>query len=171
VDTHSAFSRDVVSALLRESLATFEYGLERVPRRWLFEAPGAGSWSVARNVAHLAIYDEMLAAPALEELARGGDGRAVIPGVPRSQAEFDTIETALEARLDEALVRLNVARERQATIVEAFGEEAFNRRYCVLWARGAVTAHSPGWVAMKTVQHTWEHGTAVLQAMLFPPTT
>jgi hypothetical protein len=168
-DESIAFSLERTLALLRDSLATFEYGLERVPGQWLDQRAAPGLWSIARNVAHLAIYEEVLAAPALEDLARGGDGRAVAPGVPRSQAEFDLIESELEARIEEALMRLRSARQRQVAAVESFVEDSFNRASCILWARGPIAAHSPGWVAMKTVQHTWEHGNVVLQAMLFAP--
>ena len=96
------FETGTVAALLRDTLVTLDQGLERVPEAWLQRPLANGAWSISRNVAHLAIYEELLAAPALEELARGGDGMAVVPEVPRTRADFDRIEADLQQRLDEA---------------------------------------------------------------------
>jgi hypothetical protein len=151
---------------LTKSLETLEWALSGVPPQWLYR-PLTGEWSVARNVAHLAVYEDFLAAPVLEDLAAGGDGTVVtVPPAP----EWDASELALaEDRMEEALALLRTARQRQVEAARRFDDERFNEPLCPIWAQVPGDRHPAGWVATKTVQHTWEHGNAALQAALFAP--
>ena len=69
------------------------------------------------------------------------------------------------ADLSHILQRLRAARGRQLQALERFDHESFNRPLTPLWG-GLQPA---GWVAAKTVQHTWEHGTPIMQTALFAP--
>ena len=134
-------------------------------------------WSIATNLAHLAVYEERLAAPVIEDLAAGGDGTGPHVGVPaggEGGASGDAwllagaIELA-EAPLDAVLERLRTARRRQIAAVRAMDLEALNAPRTPLWQRPGSPRDSAGWVAAKTVQHTWEHGTTIFQIALFAP--
>jgi hypothetical protein len=153
---------------LSESLAMLDWAVRGTPARWLGVPLTDGGWSVARNLAHLAAYEERLAVPVLEELAAGGDGMATLRGLSR-QPRWDDGETATADDVDALLARLAGARTRQAGLCATFDPDAFNAPTCRFWGFREGTAHPPGWVVTKTIQHTWEHGNTPLQALLFAP--
>ena len=128
-------------------------------------------WSIATNVAHLAVYEQRLAAPVLDDLAAGGDGTGPHVGVPSGGEDWllaATIELA-ESPLEAVVERLRTARRRQIAAVRAMDIEALNAPRTPLWQRPGAPRDSAGWVAAKTVQHTWEHGTTISQIALFAP--
>ena len=155
-----------MQGLLEQSLATLSAAVWEVPADVL-PAPIGTPWSARRSIAHLVAYEEALAAPALEELLAGGDGMSLIEVASGPEA-WPSREAELERLPIQALLaRLGAARQRQADAVRAFSDEAFHEATCRFWGLRDGTRQTPAWVAMKTVQHTWEHGTPVLQAMLF----
>lgn len=73
---------------LKQSLADVLYAASITPETWQLRSPTdeadldwLGSWSVAENLAHLAIYEELVAAPILEAIAGGRDGTAEVQSV------------------------------------------------------------------------------------------
>jgi hypothetical protein len=159
---------------LERSLADLEWAVSLVPERLLWLTPPFGgpqpAWSVAMNLAHLLLYEERIPAQLLEEIAAGGTGSLPAEAAgTEGQLLQETRETAAQpiARL---LERLRVARSRQAVAVRSLSEERLNLPLCTLWSAGSsVTAHPAGWIAAKTFQHTWEHGTTIQQIALFGP--
>jgi hypothetical protein len=156
-----AISRTIEAAArrLEDSLAQLEWAVSLVPESW-HHRPANGPWSVARNLAHLAVYEEGTAAPTLEALAAGLDARAV----PRGEDWFLPEERALgQEPVSMIMDRLKAVRRRQIQTLHGFPEEAFERPAATLWG----DAFSAAWVTNKTVQHTWEHGNTILQVALF----
>ncbi len=113
------------------------------------------------------MYDERLAVPVVASLASGGDGLGVVP----SYGEDWLTEGARQlsaAPLEQIMAQLRAARRRQIELATTFTAEHFNRPLTPAWHdRGGTTRKSPGWVLNKTVQHTWEHGNAILRIALF----
>jgi hypothetical protein len=159
---------------LEESLRLLEQAVAAAPERWHRLAPGEEAppdfWGVAMNLAHLAIYEERIAAPVLEALADGGDAAdAIRPGATADWEEREAAELSREP-IGRILERLRAARERQVAALGRIPDERFDVPATPLWAGVRDTAlKSPAWVAAKTVQHTWEHGNSVLQIALFHP--
>ncbi len=152
---------------LRVSLDALETFLARVPERWLSVPVIEGhAWGVAMNLAHLATYERRLAAPVLEELVAGRDGRAAAPSGDEDWFSRETQELS-EQPLPEIWSELRVARERQIAAVGDCSLAALNAALTPLWGGGQL--QSAGWVAWKTVQHSWEHGTPIMQTALFAP--
>lgn len=121
-----------------------------------------GDWSIAMNLAHLVVYEERIAVPVLAALADGADGNGVVSG------EEDWLERETETLGDQPYAAV---RERYRTVIrrhleqlEAFDEEAFNAPLCSLWASDLGVLVPAGWVAKKSVQHTWEHGHTLIRA-------
>jgi hypothetical protein len=165
--------RDHAIAQLRESLAMVEWAARGVPEGFahaLMPQQPADAWAPARNVAHLVVYEEGIAAPVLESLAAGGDGAGAMR--PELASWFEPDAAALEDEgIEPLLARLRAVRERQVAAVGAIDGARFNECYAPVFplpVHGS-PPHSPGFVAMKTVQHTWEHGNAILRAALFAP--
>ena len=157
---------------LQSSLAIVRWAAQQVPDRWTHAIPdyyASDAWSVARNLAHMTIYEEGISAPVLRALAAGGDGSGAIRS-PRE--EFLTGAEALsEESVADILRRLMVCREEQIEVISGYEDERFNAPATILWATGqhGTPPHSAGWVATKTFQHTWEHGNAILRMALFAP--
>lgn len=152
---------------LRASLDALETLLGQVPERWLSTPVIEGhAWDVTMNLAHLAAYERRLAAPVLEEIVAGGDGRAAAPSGDEDWFSRETQELS-ERPLLEIWSELRVARERQIAAVGDCSSAALNAALTPLWGGGQL--QSAGWVAWKTVQHTWEHGTPIMQTALFAP--
>ena len=145
---------------LEQSLRDLEWAVSLVPQPLHQRAP-FGMWSVAMNLAHLAAYEERLAAPSIEALAAGEDACALAPsgGEDWFQREAETLSRESSERI---LERLKIARQRQVETLRSFPEEAFNAAVPTLWG-----LRSPAWVLSKTFQHTWEHGNTILQIVLF----
>jgi hypothetical protein len=152
---------------LDESLRLLERAVAAAPERWHRPAPGEAPpdfWGVAMNLAHLAVYEEHWPVPVLEAIASGTPE----PPVTTSDeaAERDAAALAVEP-LEAILDRLRAARRRQIDALQAMTDQRFESATTRRWSRGPSTV---AWVAAKTVQHTWEHGNAVMQiALFFPP--
>jgi hypothetical protein len=164
--------KKTTAALLRDSLKTIESFLSRVPKQWTHAAPDGspdGAWSVAMNLAHLAIYEEGIAAPVLESVAAGGTGEEAVPSALESWFLKDA-EAIAGQPIETLAARLRAARARQIAAVEAMPADLFNEPRTMLWSnRNGGKPLSASWVATKTFQHTWEHGNAILRVVLFSP--
>jgi hypothetical protein len=171
--TATAFDRAETARLLRDSAGVLESAARLVPSAFTHANPGAypaDAWTVAMNIAHMVVYEDQMANPVLAAMAKGSDG----VGATKSDVEswFLADAEALAPRpLDELLRRLAVARHDAIAIVESFDESRWNAGITPLWTRRDATGvlRTPAWVAMKTFQHTWEHGNAVLSMALFAP--
>jgi hypothetical protein len=162
------FDVEETAQRLRDSLATLEWAVENVPERWSHALPDyvdPAEWAVARILAHVAIYEEGVAAPVLEEMAAGRDGSAVEFSGEGSMAEAEALS---REPLDVIMARLRSARERQIEIVRSLDHERFNAPLTPLWS-GSGRYGEPLQPATKTFQHTWEHGNAVMRVALFAP--
>jgi hypothetical protein len=159
---------DDVVRRLRDSLADLEFGLARAPERWRHAPPpevAPDAWTVAMNLAHVTIYEENVALRLLRSCAPGFDPADERRG--GDEAWFYNQALALSAEpIEPTLTRLRAARQQQIDLVEAFGELRLNSAVTPLWPD---TQHTAGWVAIKTFQHTWEHGNAILRVALFSP--
>ncbi len=148
-------------------MTVIKWAAAMIPAAWTHEPPEPGTWSVAMNVAHLVVYEEEISLPVLTGLADGGDG----VGSVRSALEQWFLKDA-EAIADQPLAglvtRLVAVRRRQIDVVNRFSAEDFSRPVTPLFG-GPTALKSPGWVATKTFQHTWEHGNAILRMALFAP--
>lgn len=134
-------------------------------------AAGDG-WSVAQNLAHLAIYEERLGAPLLEDLACGGDGTGIGLSTPREDQFLAEWESLAQKPIETILARLHAARARHVAALMSFTEARFNAPVTTFFPPAYGRERYPaGWVAAKTVQHTWEHGNTVLRVALFAPRT
>jgi hypothetical protein len=168
------FSVSVADTIVRledslETIAAFAEGLpaqytHALPAGWTHDA-----WTVATNLAHMAVYEEMLAAPVLEAMGAGDDGSAAAPS---GAEDWFGRETGEAARLSISVLvgRLRVARQRQIEAIRTMTEERFNEPVCMLWsARRGADPRAASWVATKTFQHAWEHGNAILRVALWAP--
>ena len=84
----SANGRFDTVARLNHSLLDVLYAASITPEFWRFRTPQGepglewlGSWSVADNLAHLAVYEEQVAAPILEAIREGRDGGSDVMSV------------------------------------------------------------------------------------------
>ncbi len=155
-----------VARQLEESLRALEWALSVLPAPLLKPEPRRldprrGEWPPSMQVAHLAAYEQRLAAPVLEALAKGGDGSEVLQSL-RGGYDADQSQMASEP-VGYTLETLWSARRRQIRAVESFSSNEFNRPVTPVWGQ---PLRSPAWVALKTLQHTWEHGNSILQAAL-----
>lgn len=165
---------------LRQSLATVEWAFEALPEGATHNLPPylpADAWTAAMNVAHMVVYEEEIANPVLASLAAGGDGvgatrirgTRVDDKVRQTPMEewflTEAQQLAVEPR-SVLLDRLHMVRAEGVHLVESFSDGAFNAPVMPLWPP---EMRSPGWLATKTFQHTWEHGNAVLRLVLFAP--
>jgi hypothetical protein len=175
-DVYPRFDLTQTASRLRESVATVEWAVERIPEEWTHALPDTlptDSWTVAMNLGHLIVYDELIAMPVLKALADGGDGTNVTFGgrsgssMPREDWFLNDSRDLSVLPTGELVARLRTARDAQATMVESFSDDQFNARVTPLFGQGK--KHSAGWIATKTFQHTWEHGNAILRMALFAP--
>lgn len=159
---------------LERSLVDLEWAVALVPERLLRTALPLGgrepAWSVAVNLAHLVLYEERIPASVLEEIAAGGEGGLPAAFAASEGQELRETQQAADLPIARLLERLRVARARQAAAVRALSPERLNTPLCTLWSAGTdLPPHSAGWIAVKTFQHTWEHGTTIQQIALFGP--
>lgn len=168
------FSIEGTAGRLRESLETIEWAVGQLPEPWHHAVPdfyAEGEWHAAMNLAHLTVYEEQLANPVLEALARGEDGVGSVRSGMESWFYGDSVAASGEP-LAALMDRFRTAREREIGIVESFAKERFNEPVCPLWGgtgRHGAALQPAGWVATKTFQHSWEHGNALLRLALFVP--
>ena len=103
-------------------------------------------------------------------LARGADGTTLVRSDNEGWFYNDAVAISGEP-LAALLDRLDVARSQQIEIVRSFTSADWDRPLSPVFASGSERRglRSPAWIAMKSFQHTWEHGNAILRAMLFSP--
>ena len=165
--------QEAVAGLLTESLRTIEWAVGLVPRDWTHQIPDnvpPDSWTVAMNVAHLVTYERCIGLPLLEDLAAGGDGSKAIES-PFEQSFLADAERIAGEPIDELLSQFRTLREREVLLVQAFDPARFNEATTEAfnWAIHGSRKHSAAFIAAKSFQHTWEHGNAIVRAMLFSP--
>jgi hypothetical protein len=172
----TATSRAETIDRLQTSLETVRYAVSVVPPDWHARLPTdqpglewLGSWSVAQTLAHLVVYEELVAVPILEAIVTGGDAAAEV--ATAMERAYDDRWLALSASPVAELLRLLTdARARQVAAIAAIDDARFHALATVLWRDDpSQEGHSAAWVATKTVQHTWEHGNSILQLALFGP--
>lgn len=158
---------------LEQSLADVLYAVAITPKDWLYRSPGPDhydprvpAWNVAQNLAHLAVYEEQIAAPILEALAAGTDAAAAVISVMESDYDDLWERLAIEP-IDVIAERLRVARSRQIRAIAAMSDDQFHSPGTTLWEELREDGHSAAWVATKTFQHTWDHGNSIFQVALF----
>ncbi len=171
--TYPRFDRAETIRRLRESLETVVWSARLVPTQFTHALPAwypDDAWTVAMNLAHLAVYHDAIANPVLESLVEGRDGTTKIRSDNENWFLNDAIAMAGDP-LESLLERLAAGRERHVELVSAFAPADWNRRWSPVFNTGAhgTVPHSPAWVANKTFQHTWEHGNAILRMALFSP--
>ena len=173
---HSATSRSGTIDRLTQSLADVLFAASIAPNIYHYRSPAAatglewlGTWSLAENLAHLAVYEENIAAPILEAIVAGRDAAPEVNSV--IERDYEARWQALsKSPLDEIAQRLSRARSRQADAVSEMSDELFQAPTTTLWTDVlAADGHSAAWVATKTFQHTWEHGNSILCFALFAP--
>ena len=173
---HSVSGRSATIDRLTQSLADVLYAASITPATYHYRSPAAatglewlGTWSVAENLAHLAVYEEHVAAPILEAIVTGRDATAEVNSVIES--DYESLWQALtNSRLDEIAQRLLAARSRQVDAILAMDDDLFQAPETTLWTDVlAADGHSAAWVAAKTFQHTWEHGNSILCIAVFAP--
>jgi hypothetical protein len=161
---------------LAQSLADVLYAASITPAIYHYRSPAAatglvwfGTWSVAENLAHLAVYEEHVAAPILEAIVAGRDATAEVNSVIESDYEAHW-QALSKSPLDEIVQRLSAARSRQLDAISVMSGDLFQAPTTTLWTDVlAADGHSAAWVAAKTFQHTWEHGNSILCVALFAP--
>jgi hypothetical protein len=161
---------------LRRSLDDVLYAVSITPETWRHRAPATvegldwlGGWSVAENLAHLAVYEESIAAPVLEAILAGRDGTDDVISVLEGDYEARWRNLAASP-IEHISQRLADARDHQIAAVSSMSDDLFHELTTALWATDLTrNGHSAAWVATKTFQHTWEHGNSILRIALFAP--
>jgi hypothetical protein len=169
---------DIASLLKRldESLNVLEWAVNLVPNGWSHRSPYGrisreeGAWSVAMNLAHLALYEERLPTTVLESLVAGGDGVGDTWFREPSPYEDDAVDLAA-APLSEIMERLRRAHSNEWELARRFGTSTWTKPSTGAWASSGIgpPAWSPARVLAKSLQHTWEHGNSILKVALFAP--
>jgi hypothetical protein len=120
------------------------------------------------NLAHIVTYERRIGLPLLESLAAGGDGTGV---VTFEQSFFGDSQAIAGEPIAALLEQFRALREREIAIVQAYDAARFNTAATDAFNTAAHGSrpHSPAFVAVKSFQHTWEHGNAILRALLFVP--
>jgi hypothetical protein len=177
-NTNKRFFVDEMVFHLKTSFQHLEWTVNLVPASWHKRLPDGSirglldhkNRSAAEHVAHLALYEELLANPVLSELKEGRDGTQVVSSGHVSWM-MPQVMKLVEKPLSEIIQRLRLARLEQIKIVESFDNDTFNIPLTRLWSTGAsgVRMESAGWVAAKTVQHTGEHVNHLFRFALFNP--
>src|SRR5262245_59494972 len=153
---------------LEQSLADVLSAVAMTPPHWHYRSAWPDAWSVAQNLAHLAVYEEQIAAPILEALAAGTDASDAVMSVLESNYDYLWEQLATEP-IDVITERLKAARTRQVRAITAMPADRFHEPGTTLWKELEAGGHSAAWVASKTFQHTWEHGSSIMQVALFAP--
>ena len=165
------FDQSAVAARLRDALETMVWASTLVPARWTHQMPESApgdSWTVAMNLAHIVTYEKCIGLPLLESLAAGGDGTGV---VTFEQSFFDDAQAIATEPIAALLEQFRTLREREIAIVQAYDAARFNSAATDAFntPMHGNRRHTPAFIATKSFQHTWEHGNAILRALLFVP--
>lgn len=168
------YSQAEVVRRFRESLEAIEWAVSEIPEAYHHVLPdfyAPEEWTAGMNLAHVVVYEEQLANPVMDALASGEDGVSAVRSGRESWFYADSVAASSEP-LSVLLERYRAAREKGIAAIDSFTEERFNDAVCPLWqasGRHGGALQPPGWVAMKTFQHSWEHGNALLRLALFAP--
>jgi len=162
----------VVSPVLSVERALSEHAAAQEALAWAIplitveaaaRAPVRGGWSVAQNLAHLVVYEELIALPILGASLRHEDGARYVRSFSEDwfAPESESLATAAFPQL---LTRYDMGERRHAELLAQFDDEKFNTPLCSAWPVPGGRLVSAGWVAKKSLQHTWEHGNVLLRA-------
>lgn len=161
---------------LRASLEMLQWALQLIPDGWTHRSPGGtlspepGAWSAAMNLAHLATYEETFPAAVLEDLLGGGNGLGRVSSLDEGTFAAQSMALASEP-IPTILGRLQAARENEIELARQFTAAAFTAPATAAW--GGTGMGPPRWsparVLAKTVQHTFEHGHAIMTIAVFAP--
>jgi DinB family protein len=147
-----------------EAQSALAWAIQLIPADLAARTPRSGGWSVAANLAHLVVYEERIAVPVLEAAVRREDGAGSVPSGDEDWLARDS-ETLAKDPFREIVARYRASALRHAELLTSFDDASFNVPWCSLWSEpldGALV--SAGWVAKKSLQHTWEHGHTVIRA-------
>jgi hypothetical protein len=164
--------RDRAVELLTQSLKAMEWAVSQTSQRWHHPPPGAipgDEWGVAMSLAHLAVFEEYVAVPALEAVAGGGDGAE---GLPQGRQDWlGHTDVALSVQPIEAILdRLRAARQRTLEAIQLTSDDRFALPLLPHWPdAGPEGLKSSAWVAAYTLQHSWEHSAAIAGIAVFAP--
>jgi len=175
-DVTLRFSVDSIEAELRESLRQLEFVVGLIPAAWHHRQPNgeirglndAKNRTPAAHIAHLVLYEELLASPVLAELSEGRDGTRVASSGHVSWMS-PQVEVMAQQAIPQIVELLRVARATHISIVKRFDDLRLNAPLTTLWSTGesGKRAESAGWLATKTVQHTGEHANMLFRFALF----
>ncbi len=123
-----------------------------------------GEWSPARQLFHLVYYEEQYAIPAMKHWVGGEHPRGDIMS-PDGESEAMAWQEALEVGIEvsELLARFWSVRRAQIELIHQVPDEAWHEER-VTTRLGPVSA---AFVVAKTIQHTCEHGDAILRNALY----
>ena len=148
----------------RATLAQMSYMARLVPvaRRYLRPPFQNAEWSAAREVYHLALYEESVALPSM---------RLWLGGPPVDDSTFlheDALWESEGQQIDYSalLRRLADVREEQIALLPSLAGLWDEPRETV-WTAPQLEARTLQWVVAKTLQHTCEHISAVARIALF----
>jgi hypothetical protein len=147
-----------------EAQNALAWAMVLIPADLAARTPRSGGWSVAANLAHLVVYEERIAVPVLEAAARGEDGAGSVPSVDEEWLARDS-ELLATQPFPDIVARYRTVASKHGELVTSFDDASFNVPLCSLWTEPLNGALVPaGWVAKKSLQHTWEHGHTVIRA-------
>jgi hypothetical protein len=172
----SLLARETILRQLGEAMKTLEWAVSLAPEGWSHRSPYGrlsreeGAWSVAMNLAHLRLYEERLPTTVLESLLSGGDG--VSDSWFKEPSPYEQAATELAAMpVRDILTRLRAVHEESVELAHRFPEAAWAAPSTEAWGNMGLgpTRWSPARVLSKSLQHTWEHGNAILKVAFFAP--
>jgi hypothetical protein len=171
-----ALGLTVLKRQLHESIATLDWALGLVPDGWTHKSPYGrisreeGAWSVAMNLAHMALYEERLPTSVLRSLQSGGDGVGDTWFKEPSPWDPDAVELAA-APVGTIMSRLKAALAVEFAIADQFTGSGWSAPSTTAWAASGIgpSLWSPARILSKSLQHTWEHGNSILKVALYAP--
>ncbi|HXF68179.1 MAG TPA: DinB family protein [Thermoflexus sp.] len=144
---------------LESTLSDLRWALAQVPpeREARRPPPALGEWSVRRHLYHLWFYERYIALPQMR-YALGLQGPLRPNEVPDEDLAWPR-EIAAATWLD----RLGEVRRETLELSRPIPPEAWNRPVPgTVWGTRTLA-----WIVTKTLQHTYEHMTTILQIALF----
>ncbi len=173
MDPKEFFARQLV-----ETADAVEWAIAQIPAERLLLSPPHGNhpnsnrgfktyfgeWSAYRLLFHLVYYEWAYALPAMKACAGEIDLHADIV-FPESDEEDEMWRQECERGPDlpALLKKYRSLRQEQITVLRAIPEAGWNRES----VRTGLGIVSPAFVVAKTLQHTFEHGNAILRNALF----
>ncbi len=170
--------KQVLRHRLEETARILEWAIAQVPpERLLREPPHGrhpqsdkgyrdyfGDWSAYRILFHVVLYEEAYALPTMRHwLGEPNPGVDLVN--PEPGVEEAAWQEGLErgADLPALLERFRALRQEQIRVLESIPADEWDREK-VDTSRGPVSA---GFVVAKTVQHTLDHGNALMRNALY----